>query len=193
MKPTEQIKSADEAAEFAERHLILSVSDAKHPFRYPVLSTVTDKKPESRILVLRRVTSPGLTLLMYSDLRTGKVRALERNPEASVLFWHPKLSMQLRAACKASIVRAGDLWEQTWENMSEERQAEYNTKHPPGTAIGSLHAQPEMREARTRESFALIRLEVYAAEALMLRRSGHLRASWTYKDGKRSSALCLVP
>lgn len=193
MKPTEQIKTADEAAEFAERQITRSVADTKHPFRYPVLSTLINGRPESRILVLRKVTAPMLTLLMYSDLRTGKVRALEENPEASVLFWHPKLSVQVRAATRASVVRSGDLWEEAWKNVAPERKAEYNTKNPPGTAFGPVHAAADVRDELTSESFGLIRLEVYAAEVLMLRRSGHLRASWAYEDGRRSSALCLVP
>lgn len=193
MKPTEEILTADEAADFSERLIRLGSSDPKHPFRYPVLSTVCEKRPESRMLVLRKVTAEPFSLLMYTDARTEKVRAIETNPSTAALFWHPKLSLQLRADTRAEIIRSGSFWEEAWQNVDGERRAEYNTENAPGTVIGPAQRRPELRSVFTDASFALIRLEVLAAEVLMLRRSGHLRASWTYEGGKRTRAQCLVP
>ena len=66
------------------------VKDRKSNFHYTVLSTINNKAPESRTVILRNFNKDIFELNIHSDLRSEKINQIETNKNVSCLFYDDK-------------------------------------------------------------------------------------------------------
>ena len=84
-----------------KKHLVSSVQKGNSPYHIFSLSTVNNKQPESRMVVLRKVNESPLQLFFNLDARSPKSKQLENNKVCSALFYDQKRRIQLRFKCEA--------------------------------------------------------------------------------------------
>lgn len=144
----------------------------KHPFRYPYLATIKNNKPIQRTVVLRDATI-DFDLLIYTDERSNKIKELERNPNASLLFYHPKKLLQIKIEGCIQIIRSGKNYEDHWSRIQGKSKNDFISKNAPGTAIDN----PDHVEYNEVEHhFCLLKLVPESIEYLQLKRPNHIRA-----------------
>ena len=64
-----------------------AVTNRSSPFRIPVFSCGSESDIESRIVVLRKSDEQNNFVQFHSDIRSDKIKILEKNPNSSMLFY----------------------------------------------------------------------------------------------------------
>lgn len=124
----------DDLSSLIWAQLTRATADRRHPWRWPVLSTVTlEGAPSVRMVVVRQVDTAQQTLSVYTDARSAKVGQIARDPRVSLLFWHPGKRWQLRADGIATISED----RQTFEALAEGAKADYGATPAPGVPLES--------------------------------------------------------
>ncbi len=92
---------------FLEKHLLdspfllfnnwlsLALNENIKDYNSMVLSTLFNKKPKSRVVLLREVTDHGF--VFYTNYKSQKAIEIEQNQNACVNFFWPQLNKQVRA------------------------------------------------------------------------------------------------
>ncbi|MGY6558752.1 MAG: pyridoxamine 5'-phosphate oxidase family protein [Nitritalea sp.] len=160
-----------------------AVLDRRHPFRLVMLATVDEGQPDARYIVLRQVTQE-LRFLFYTDGRTPKVRQLEQNPQAALLFYHPGQRAQVRVLGHFEILQQGSLWEEHRQRVQGEALKAYS----PTLAPGRIIQQPEQAYAWEKEHdwFTLLAFRPKSMELLQLQGLEHLRAYFRYEQASNT-------
>lgn len=173
----------------AKNELQKSLVKKGHPFRYFTLATVgLDKMARLRTVVLRKIT-PDLNLIFYTDHRSKKITHITENSTVSLLFYHPKLMLQLKVEGKAKIVRDKEVLKTYWNGIQPNSRKDYITQQPPGSALQSPDAVEYLDEEN---HFCIIEIEPFKIEYLKLKRPNHLRVRFS-KDDDRWDGEFLVP
>jgi pyridoxamine 5'-phosphate oxidase len=164
---------------FARLSASLEIKD--HPWRWPVLSTVSpDGQPHARIVVLRAFQEE--TALIYTDARTQKVIDLRGNPSGSLLFFDPETRLQIRAGATATIHLQDDVCETHWAALNDRQRTEYQAIAAP--------ADPHSPEgdandpALGKTHFAVLALAINRLDVLQLTRTSHIRQKFS-KDASQ--------
>lgn len=141
-----------------------------HPFRYFSLAT-TDPKgdPEVRLVVLRNYHSEDDLFTIYTDARTPKIKALDRNPTAELLFYDPKKLLQIRVTTSCIAQRSD---EQIFRQQHEGAQKDYTTTVAPGTTIKQMDALTYSEN----HHFRVLVFKAIKIDYLRLKRPHHQRA-----------------
>lgn len=159
-----------------------AAADQGHPWKTPVLSTLSQDAVHQRILVLRKYESPR-TVIFYTDSRTQKVADLSVNPQISLLFWDPRKKLQLRLQGTAELLSKGDFAEAEWEKAQQGNTSDYRSVGIPASPIST----PEEGWQTSEQShFMVIKITFTNAELLQLRREGHLRADFQFIESEKS-------
>ncbi|MEY3648561.1 MAG: hypothetical protein RLZ13_1446 [Bacteroidota bacterium] len=160
--------------------------DPKHPFRFLTLATAGAQFPQVRTVVLRQLTST-MEFLVYTDVRTAKVRDLLETPRVSLLFYHPKKQVQVRVKAIATLHVEDALAQEHWKRVSEHRQSEYKSGLAPGTRIET----PDLGWETHSESahFSVLKFSPLSIEVLQLAREGHLRMQFELAAGWQGTWL----
>ncbi len=163
------------------RELKAGTSDEGHPFKVCSLATFeTQDHIKQRILNLREITQEN-TLLFYTDSRSSKIAQINKNPNASVLFYNYKINLQviIRGIVK---VHTNDELMQDHKLMVEGRSInDYNTKYSPGKKINNPLAVKRTQEI----NFAVLELVPESIEYLKLRdEPNRIRAVFSKEDEK---------
>jgi len=87
-----------------------------------VLSTVHDKRPSSRVVLLRDIRENGITF--YTNYLSKKGYEIEHNPYASLNFFWPELERQVRIEGKV-------------EKLPVDESKQYFALRPRGSQIGA--------------------------------------------------------
>lgn len=159
------------------KELTRSVNDKHHAWRTPVLSTASiDAGVNSRTVVLRGANESENHLLIYTDARSTKVSELEKNSQAFVVFWSPRLHWQLRVKVNISIYTTGPLVDHRWERVSQSAAAsDYISPSAPGSQLVT-----DLESVNTDNSsghhFAVLVAHICEMDWLELSRNGHRRA-----------------
>lgn len=160
--------------------------DNKHPFRFCWLATL-GKYPEIRTVVNRGL-SVDWTLSVYTDSRSPKVEQIRQQPAVSVLFYHPKKQLQLRAYGEAQLPAPGSApYEEHLARCSQGPSLrDYTTEQAPGSPLAApLTFTEELH-------FQLIQLPIIEIDVLLLNREGHRRSRYRQVMGSWQ-AQALVP
>lgn len=159
--------------------LVRGVGDRHAPARHPTLATVSPGGlPEARTVVLRAADPAAGTLDIHTDLRSGKVAGLQRNPNAALLIWDSAAQLQTRITARVDIL-TGDAVATTWARVPQTSQAGYGTQPAPGTPIEralGYHKTPDPA------AFAVLRCTVQSIDALHLGPQ-HRRARFDRANG----------
>jgi pyridoxine/pyridoxamine 5'-phosphate oxidase len=157
--------------EEAKRELVNGHAKKRHPFRYFVLATNENGTPRQRTVVLRK-TLQDLSLVIYTDQRTPKIKDIQKNSEFSALFYDPKKQVQLRISGKAELITDTEQIAAYWHTIQAASRKDYTTKTAPGTPT----INPEDIEYTSEENyFCPLRLVPDKIEYLRLQRPNHLR------------------
>ncbi len=165
--------------------------DKRHPFRYPVLGTVSNSVSSSlRIVVLRKLYGNEAKLFFHTDLRSKKVSEIREKNQTSFLFYHPKKQLQLIIKATAIVHYKNDVSLRFWKSSSANSVKGYTGKKTPGTFSSEYNPnlQPVFFEnvenlslvEKGYENFVLIENNIVSIEALQLRRNGHIRMLFQY-------------
>ncbi|MCZ4408395.1 pyridoxamine 5'-phosphate oxidase family protein [Cryomorphaceae bacterium 1068] len=164
--------------------LARGVQKKNHPFREVAMATV-DGVPNIRMVILRKLKQDPLSILVYTDNRSGKIAELKANPHASFLFWHPTSKFQLKLKTKVVIHQNDKMAAQHYHSIGERGRESYNTVKAPGSAINAeKNPYSELKEKFDDSEFCVLECNVMEMEALQLSREGHIRAHFNIKDNE---------
>ena len=144
-----------------------------HPFRYFTLSTVSPEGlPEARIVVLRHFDAVNYQFKVYTDARTPKIAALEKNNKAELLFYDHRKLMQIRVQAECVEQQADAL---LFSQQHEGAQKDYTTAVPPGTPLKGM----DQLDYTTENHFTVLTFKAQQIDYLRLKRPNHQRAVYT--------------
>jgi len=177
----------DALFESLKRELVNGYSKKKHPFRYFSLATTHDGKPEQRTVVLRKMLN-DLSLVIYTDARSDKMKAISRNSQVSALFYHPKKLLQVRVQAKVVIQdrERNVIWNQIHENSRKD----FTTVSAPGSLIKN---PDHVTYSETENYFCMLHLVPEEIEYLQLKRPNHLRVLFKKDSDGKWNGQFLVP
>ena len=184
------------------RELRRAVHDRHHAWRTPTLATVDAQGlPQARTVVLRACDEHAVSMTVFTDARSPKVRELQQHPGASLLFWSTRLQMQLRVQVKAQVMLDGPLVDAAWNRVKQgPAAADYLAPTAPGSVwpAGSdggarePAAKPQglcapqavsvPQPVSDAHHLAVLQFHARQWDWLELRREGHRRAAWVAED-----------
>ena len=154
--------------------------DKHHEWRSPVLVTnglVNDARanwPEARTVILRAVNINPKQLTFYTDSRSPKVKQLQANPNAMLVFWSKRLNWQLRVKVVVKVKTEGEQVQRTWLKVSQSPSAgDYLSASIPGELLKNITE----RNLQNKPHFAILIADIIAIDWLALNRDGHQRAT----------------
>ena len=164
--------------------LIQGVKKRKSNFHNAVLGSVSyDNKPEIRTVVLRDFSQKNLNIKIHSDLRSKKIKELEKNNNISLLFYDEKKKIQIRVRGLARIHKS---YEPSWTKLSNWSKRCYLTSKAPGEESNdptsgfpekfSQDAPQNDESKKAIKNFSVIEIELNQIEWLFLASQGHRRA-----------------
>jgi pyridoxamine 5'-phosphate oxidase len=166
------------------KELQRATHDRHHPWRTPVLATVSaESGVNARTVVLRKAKvheGGGGTLEMFTDSRSAKVSELASEPQACLVFWSARLRWQLRVRVEVAVHATGPDVDLIWQSIRNTKSAlDYLGDHAPGSAL-SLASRQSRETVSTQDIsmgyFAVLRARVVEMDWLELSRTGHRRA-----------------
>lgn len=178
-------QSLDDAWADAWQRLRRGVSDRKHAFRTPVLSTVDrNGTPRSRIVVLRGADPQRGTLTFHTDARSNKLTELDAG--VAWCFYSHKARLQLRAVGPVTVqtVDHPDT-AAAWDRLTPFARRTYLCEPGPGSPLGEPASGLEHLDtlepddaaaAPGRVVFRRVICEVAEIERLDLAVGGHRRS-----------------
>lgn len=142
----------------------------KHPFRYFVLTTVsTDHRPQARTVVLRDFDSKSLLFTVYTDLRSGKIKDLNINPTAQLLFYDPKKLWQIQVSAHLEKQSTDP---KRFLELPPPARKDYTTTNAPRAPI----LNPEdISYLDNKHHFVALHFRAEGIESLKLKRPHHVR------------------
>jgi len=186
----------DAVAADIRRRLEGAAGDPTAPWCIPSLATLTpDGGPAVRMVVLRAVDHKTGTLRIYTDIRSGKIAGLDRDPSVALCFWDPGVGQQLRISGQATVAQDGDAVDGIWRDLSVGTRFPY-IGPSPGTPIP---APPPGRRLSLEESeagrgvFAVITVRWTNWDWLSIEPGRHRRARFTFQDGAMLERTWLAP
>ena len=133
---------------------------------------------EARMVALRDADRDAGGLTVQTDLASRKVAELEANPLATLLFWWPDASLQIRARARVT-VESGATLDPDWAALPQESRRNYGGRPPPSTP---MPAAGDYRETAERDRFGRLVAELTGLDLVHLG-SFHRRAEYTRDDG----------
>lgn len=150
-----------------------------HPFRTCSLATSEISVGIRQRTVNFRELTKEKTLLFYTDYRSTKIEQVQKNPHGSVLFYNPKIQLQIFISGKFRVHSEDALWNDHILNIDGRSINDYNTQYAPGKPIKNPIAV-----ARTKDlNFAVLELVPDTIEYLKLRdEPNRIRAIFNLKN-----------
>lgn len=175
------------------KHLDLGVLESKHPFHTPVFGTVCDRRPEMRVVVLRRFWRRPPALAFHAHAGSPKLDQIRANPSATWLFYHPQKNFQARISGIAEIHLEDDLADEQWLATSLFARRCYIGKAPSEESKKPTHGlpkeiverEPTAEECKAgRENFAVISTKILTVDVMELDVKGHRRSLFDWTNGE---------
>ena len=177
--------------EQAWTEIVRGVNDARHGFHQPVVATVgPDGSPRSRMVVLRQADVKGRWLRFHTDTRASKVQELSRG--VAWTFYDKGRRLQVRAFGPSGLADQARV-DERWAASSAPSRKCYLVEPGPGTPLeawSSGHDEwagavvpPLSRTEAGRAHFTVVETQVEQLEVLRVRREGHHRARYAWRDG----------
>jgi pyridoxamine 5'-phosphate oxidase len=117
-------------------------------------------------------------VLLYTDLRSAKIKDLSQDPRATILVWEQKAKLQIRMRVQIA-VNSGAAVDDHWQRVPEAARIVYGSMPPPGALID----HPEQFKAHTNpDAFAVLMCHIVEIETLCLGSDLHRRAKFSNVD-----------
>lgn len=161
----------------------------EHPLHLLTLATVSsDGRPSACLMINRGVDRAKARIWFHTDLRSPKVADLRSRPEACVVGWDPRTSVEIRLSGRCSIHHASDALAQShWDHFS--RTAMWLYEHPqapqqdPGDGPVDLRlpndpaALSHAITARARAQFVVLQVQIDSIDWLQATDRTQVRAT----------------
>ena len=162
------------------------------PFHIPVLICGNKNKFDGRIVVLRGVDEKEKKIWFHSDIRSNKVKFLNSNPEATLLFYDKNEKIQLRISGLTKINYQNDVTRISWEKTAHMSRQCYLGDKTPGTdstipASGLSENVDNLKYSKEEseigyKNFCVIETFIKSIEWLYLASRGHRRSYFSLKN-----------
>ena len=163
--------------------LAAATSDTEHPWRTPVLATVSGHLADARTIVLREVDARERSFTFYTDERAAKVAQLLSHPVGTLVMWSPALGWQLRCRVHLALEMSGLAASSRWARIKLSPAAQdYLSPLPPGSVIDG--SEVPLRSAIPRNYFSIVTAQVLSIDWLELHALGHRRARFDGGEGR---------
>jgi hypothetical protein len=188
-------ETLDEVLEDVWKMLERGAKNRRDPFHTPVLASIHNSgEPSVRTVVFRKIISKERILICHSDFRSEKIKAIQKNPKISWLFYNPNERIQIRCNATASLHTSDALADSAWKNTQLMSRKCYLTKLAPGEptqkpiwAIPNhlIEQSPTNEESEAgRANFAVISSKINSLDWLFLDSRGHRRALYKWENDK---------
>ncbi len=161
------------------------VINAANAFHQPVLATTAlDGSADARVAVLRGVDRMARELRFNTDVRTGKMLELAKDPRAMVVAYDTPSKVQLRLTGLVSSHHGDARAQRAWQDTRKYSRRSYRMAQTPGSPLSAPDDADFQREAGDDSgatNFCLLCFTASRIEWLYLAASGHRRArfDWT--------------
>ena len=171
-----------------------ALKDSSHPYRTFSLATVDEKTPSLRTVVLRDFSFDKQYLDCHSDLRSPKIKELNKNTKFSALFYSSEKKIQLRFKGTVEIFHKNSITKQRWDNVTPSSKRCYMGPYNPSESLEEYHPNipddvkfknPSEQESSVGyNNFVIIRCYFYEIDFLKLKYSGHQRCKFIFDKEK---------
>ena len=164
------------------QQLAAAAASPRHGWNQASLVTTDDRRPHSRMVVLPTSDATRQRLECHTDRRADKVQQIARCPQVAWMFWDPRSRIQLRLIANAEILSDNPDVDQAWRDVPLRSRSAYLSLAAPGRSVTTDHPpSTDDRDAdadaseRGRQNFCIVRTTIESADALYLRKNGHVR------------------
>ena len=154
-----------------------AASKKKHPFKNVVLTTVKEQNPLSRWVIFRKLTVEQ-NLLVYTDVRSEKIKNLRKNPNCGLLFYNSRQGLQIYFRAVSTIHQKNELTKKYWQGIVGKSSENYTTVNPPGSSINSIDKGHITDKDLNDKHFSIIEFVAVNMKILQLSRDGHIRVNF---------------
>ena len=176
----EEYKTLEETLDASFKVLDNAVENRRSLFHTPVLSTFSDSKINSRVIVLRAFDPEKRILRIHSDSRSRKIKDVSENSDATLLGYDPGLKIQLKLHGSIDTHYQDNTADLAWRDSQEMSKVCYSISESPGKEIddpGKYDVDSEnINLNEGYKNFAVINFHFNSLEFLYLRSSGHRRS-----------------
>jgi len=187
----EEYKTLEETLHTSFKVLEDAIENRHNLFHTPVLSTSSDSKINSRVIVLRAFDPESRTLRIHSDSRSKKIKDILQNADATLLGYDPGLKIQLKLHGSIDTHHQDNIADLAWRDSQEMSKVCYSVSESPGKEIddpGDYDVDPENIDLNEGyKNFAVIKFHFSSLEFLHLRSSGHRRSMHVWEMGELRS------
>ena len=167
------------------KYLNDAIKDGNSAFHIFALSSLNNSFPESRMVVLRDVSTKPLKIYFNADYRSSKAKELEKSNVCTALFYDQKRRVQIRFKCQATIHHQNDNSKKVWEATPLQSRKCYMGPFAPSQKLDKWHpnipseylkSDPEKAHSEDGYiNFSHIVLEIIESDILHLHHDGHIR------------------
>mgnify|MGYP003319924445 FL=1 len=176
----EEYKTLEETLDASFKVLENAIENRRSLFHTPVLSTFSDSKINSRVIVLRAFDPEKRILRIHSDSRSRKIKDVSENSDATLLGYDPGLKIQLKLHGSIDTHYQDNIADLAWKDSQEMSKVCYSISESPGKEIddpGKYDVDSEnINIDEGYKNFAVINFHFNSLEFLYLRSSGHRRS-----------------
>ena len=180
LKLPEHYETLEETLEASMKILEDAIENRRNLFHTPVLSTFSDSKINSRVIVLRAFDPEKRILRIHSDSRSRKIKDVSENSDATLLGYDPGLKIQLKLHGSIDTHYQDNIADLAWRDSQEMSKVCYSISESPGKEIddpGKYDVDSEnINLNEGYKNFAVINFHFNSLEFLYLRSSGHRRS-----------------
>ena len=180
LKLPEHYESLEETLDTSMKILEDAIENRRNVFHTPVLSTFSDSKINSRVIVLRGFDPVKRTLRIHTDSRSRKIKDISENSDATLLGYDQDLKIQLKLHGSIDIHYQDNIADLAWRDSQEMSKVCYSISESPGNEIddpGNYDVDSEnININEGYKNFAVINFHFNSLEFLYLRSSGHRRS-----------------
>jgi len=179
---------------FAWRNLVRGVADRRAPLRNVQIGVVDHSGlPSVSTVVLRAASGDRATLTLYTDARSHKFAALQRDPRAAVHGYDDRQKLQLRLT-GTCVIAQGAQAAGEWDRLGQGARAPFVQQTSPGQTVADP-AQVATQSADTEMcvpgTFSCVTVQVLTLEVLVLDKHGHRRARFHFAPSVDGAAAVM--
>jgi 3-hydroxyisobutyrate dehydrogenase len=163
----------------------MACTQRRHPFHTPTLSTLSERGPEARSVILRHADEENWELRANADYRSPKVNQLKGDPRSSWLFYSFPDHLQVRCYGHTQVHHQDEIADKAWRKSQLLSRRCYLAPIAPSLVINDLRPnlppelvgrEPTEEEAEPGfENFTVLRCRITEMDILSLRYEGNLR------------------
>ena len=131
LKLPEHYESLEETLDTSMKILEDAIENRRNVFHTPVLSTFSDSKINSRVIVLRGFDPVKRTLRIHTDSRSRKIKDISENSDATLLGYDPDLKIQLKLHGSIDIHYQDNIADLAWRDSQEMSKFCYSISESP--------------------------------------------------------------